>query len=309
MSAIAAPSVAATRILVERRFPLSLSRSIGTIRELYETAKAGHWDPNRQLSWSEFDASAYPLAVREAARRIWSRRAWLEYTGLSETPALLIRFCLEAGRESDPKLFLSVRNTEEAWHVECFHRLTELLGGYLDRPEEKAWEQVFDQGLYRLALDADQPLDEYVAVHCAFEDGLELALYEAYFDNAKDTLVSQMLQKVVADKRRHASFGWLYLESRVAQLDSRAGEAIVTRIGAWTRDVALAGYHVPSLSRVIDSSTLDESARLVAEAGLGAVDSDSECRVFVEFYARARERLAGYGLQLPSFDHPRLGSF
>ena len=52
-------------------------------------------------------------------------------------PALLIRFCLEPGREADPKYFLTVRNTEEAWHVESFHRVAELCGGYLDRPANR----------------------------------------------------------------------------------------------------------------------------------------------------------------------------
>ena len=54
---------------------------------------------------------------------------WIEATGLTETPALLMRFCMEAGREIDPKFYLTVRNTEEAWHVECFDRVAEAFGG------------------------------------------------------------------------------------------------------------------------------------------------------------------------------------
>ena len=54
--------------------------------------------------------------------------------------------------------------------------MREVCGGYLDRPANPAWEAVFNQTLYRDALDADVPLDAYVAVHCAFVDGLELEL-------------------------------------------------------------------------------------------------------------------------------------
>ncbi len=309
MSTVATSAAVPTRMFQERRFPLSLSRSIPSIRELYETAKAARWDPERDLDWATLAAATFPDPVRDAAREIWSRRAWVEYTGLSETPALLIRFCLEAGRESDPKLFLTVRNTEEAWHVECFHRLAERLGGYVDRPSDPAWEPVFDQALYRRALDADQSLDEYVSVHCAIEDGLEHALYEAYLGNATHPLVRSMLDKVVADKQRHAAFGWMYLDSRLGQLDADARTAIVARIGSWVHEVALQGYHVASLSTQIDTSALQRMDRLAGEAGLGAIDAKAEQQVFVDFFDRARRRLDEAGLKLPGFEHPLLGRF
>ena len=60
--------------------------------------------------------------MREAARLVWSRRAWGTYPGLAENTALLIRFCLESGTAGmDAKLFLSFRPAEEAKHLEaCF---------------------------------------------------------------------------------------------------------------------------------------------------------------------------------------------
>jgi hypothetical protein len=297
-----------TPLLVERRFPLDLARSLGSIRELYETGKTARWDPVRDIPWEAFERTRFDGPATEAARQVWSRRAWIEYTGLAETPALLIRFCLEPGREADPKYFLTVRNTEEAWHVESFHRMAEACGGYIDRPADAAWEAVINQTLYRQALDAGQPLDEYVAVHCAVEDGLELELYEAYLGNARDHVAHALLGRVVADKRRHAEFGWLYLASRALQMGAESREAMGRAIGRWLADVALAGYHVPSLATAIDSSAEQAAATLVAESGLGAVTPAAEEACCAAYLARARQRLAELGIPMPPLAHPRLGA-
>ena len=295
-----------TPILVERRFPLDLDRSIDAIRELYEAGKTARWDPSRDIAWGEFDARAPGAPALEAARKVWSRRAWIEYTGLAETPALLIRFCLEPGRESDPKYFLTVRNTEEAWHVESFHRVAEVCGGYLDRPANAAWEPVINQTLYRAALDADRSLDEYVAVHCAVEDGLELELYEAYLANARDPVIKSLLERVVADKRRHAEFGWLYLASRAAHLDAAARASAGKAIGEWIAHVALAGYHVPSLA-AFDTRDEAAAATFTAEAGLGAITPMAEEAAFAAYLSRARRRLAALGIDVAKVRHARLG--
>jgi hypothetical protein len=297
-----------TPILVERRFPLDLAQSIGSIRELYEAGKTARWDPVRDVAWQAFNRGAYASAVLEAARRVWSRRAWIEYTGLAETPALLIRFCLEPGREADPKYFLTVRNTEEAWHVECFHRMAEACGGYIDRPANPAWEAVINQTLYRQALDADRSLDEYVAVHCAVEDGLELELYEAYLGNARDAVTRGLLERIVADKRRHAEFGWLYLASRAPHLGAAEKSGIAAAVRAWLERVALAGYLVPSLATDIDARDESAAAATVAQAGLGAVTAADEEMRFVSYVARARRRLAELGIDVPALAHARLGA-
>ena len=101
----AAPTLPPLRLLVERRFPLELNVTLPQIRELYDSGKAGRWNPQRDIDWSTLAADAYDAPMREAARRTWSRRLWMEVTGLTETPALLVRFCMETGRESDPKFF------------------------------------------------------------------------------------------------------------------------------------------------------------------------------------------------------------
>ena len=144
---------AATTMKIERRFPLDLHKADDDIRGLYEAAKDARWNPDVDLPWDRNGLAGLAPEALAAARRIWSRRAWVEFTGMTETPALLIRFCLELNRESDPKYFLTVRNTEEAWHVETYHRYAEACGGYIDAPANPAWEPVFNRTLYRAVLE------------------------------------------------------------------------------------------------------------------------------------------------------------
>lgn len=303
----ASPGTGTTAILVEQRFPLGLSTTIDSIRSLYEQAKVGRWDPYRDVAWDDLRASAFDEATRAAARRVWSRRAWTEYTGLAETPALLVRFCLELGREADPKYFLTVRNTEEAWHIECFHQIAENLGGYLDRPGDPAWEAVFNQHRYRLALDGRQPLDPYVAVHCAMEDGLEFDLSRLHRQHSAHPVVAAVMEKITQAKHRHASFGWLYLENRAAHMDAAGRAAVAEHIGRWIGEVLWKGYHVPTLATDIDTTQDAADRRLLAQAGLGAAEAAEEEAVLLDWLAHSRQRLGEFDIELPLIRHDRLG--
>jgi len=296
------------RIPVEVRFPLDLAVSIAPVHQLYEEGKLDTWSPEIDIPWDAFDRAAFSDDELGAARHVWSRRAWLEYTGIAETPALLLRFCLERGREADPKYFLTVRNTEEAELVESYHRYAELLGGYYVRPAESGWETLINRAYYRDALNAEVPLDAYVAVHCAVEDGLELELFRIYLTNADEPVARAVLEKSVQDKIRHAEFGWQYLEKRSGDFVASDQSAIVEAVAAWLRDVAFAGYHVPSLSSDVDSSTEQRAQAVAADAGLGAAAPSQEEEIFRSYLNDARARLLTLGLSLPALPHPRLGN-
>lgn len=264
------------RIGQERRFPIALSRSIDSIRKLYDDAKQARWNPLTDVEWAELDPLEYDEATRDAARLVWSRRAWLEYPRLSDTPALLIRFCLEPGRESDPKYFLTVKNTEEAWQIETYHRMAMMLGGYVDRPPSKADERVFDQYRHISALRSGESLDGYFAAHCVLEAELELRLCTAYLEHAQNSVARQVLEKIVASKRRHAAFGWAYLDVRAPQWDDDARSDIAARVDAYICNVALRGLHCASLA---GQTALAAATDLAAAHGLGAVASEEEVAI------------------------------
>jgi hypothetical protein len=290
-------------IPVERRFPLHLEPSIKTIRELYDQAKQAHWDPERDIPWAAFDPARYSPETLAAARLSWSRRAWTEYGGLPETPALIIRFCLEHERESDPKYFLTVRNTEEAWHLECCYRFAELCGGFIGTPANPAYAALFNQGLHREVLDASRSLDAYVAAHIGVQDGLDLELCRLHRDNATDPVTRAILERLVADKTRHAAFGWFYLATRAAGWSDADRHTIAQEVEHIVTDVELAGFRCAWLAG-------DAAADIVAadclahNAGLGAATPDEELPVLQRFLSEAADQFSGLGLRLPPLTLP-----
>ncbi|HEU0218655.1 MAG TPA: hypothetical protein VFQ90_18510 [Stellaceae bacterium] len=283
-------------IPTEQRFPLHLEPAIRTIRDLYDEAKQSRWDPERDIPWREFDPSRYSPETLAAARLSWSRKAWTEYGGLPETPALIIRFCLEHERESDPKYFLTVRNTEEAWHLECCHRFAELCGGFVEEPANASYRALFEQGLHRQALDAARSLDAYVAAQIGIGAGLDLELCRLYRDNARDPVARAILDRLARDKARHAAFGWFYLESRAAQWSDTDRAAIAVEVEHWVRNVELKGFRCVWLADA--AGDIAEADRLTRAAGLGAATRDEEEPVLRRFLANTVTQFAGLGVSL-----------
>jgi hypothetical protein len=290
-------------IPVERRFPLHLEPSIATIRELYDRAKQSRWDPERDISWAAFDPSRYSAEILAAARLSWSRKAWTEYGGLPETPALIIRFCLEQERESDPKYFLTVRNTEEAWHLECCHRFAELCGGFIGTPASPAYAALFNQGLHREVLDASRSLDAYVAAHVGMQDGLDLELCRLHRDNATDPIARAILDRLVADKTRHAAFGWSYLATRAPGWSDADRQTIAEEVDHIVSDVELAGFRCAWLAGAA-ASDIVVADRLTRDAGLGAAAPNEEEQVLRRFLSEVRIQFTGLGVSLSNWSMP-----
>jgi len=295
-------------LLVERRFPLEMNVTLPEIRELYDSGKAGRWNPHRDIDWNALSADGYDETTRQAARRTWSRLLWIEATGLTETPALIVRFCMESGREIDPKFFLTVRNTEEAWHIECFDRLAQAFGGRIARPADRAYENVFNRGLYRRVLDSNQSLDSYVAVHAAFEDGLELELCRTWRSNATNPAVAAVLDRVIGDKERHAAFGWLYLASRAPHWTDKERQLIASELAVHIQGTELRGYHCPWLAPE-HAAVEAEADAITAAAGLGAASRGAEEDTLADYVGNARTRLAEFGVSLQTFETNRMRTF
>ena len=300
------PAAAPTPLYVEERFPLDLNCTIAPIRALYEAAKLARWDPYRDIAWEGFSPSRFEARVLDAARRVWSRRAWIEYTGLAETPALLVRFCLERGREADPKFFLAVKNTEEAWHIECLHRFAGLLGGYVDRPHDVAGETLFNASRHREALSAETCLDAFVAAHCAFEHGLDAALYEVACADATELLARDILGRIAAGKHRHAAFGWAYLEERALGWDDATREAVANAVTRTAADQELQGYRCPALGGSGQGAEAADE-ELTAKAGLGGIAPPDAQACLVGVVTEGRRRLATLGVELATLSHEETG--
>ena len=293
---------------VERRFPLQFAPEVPVLRELYSQAKAFHWNPETDIAWDRLDPSRHAKVTLEAARRTWSRRAWSVYPGLTESTALLIRFCLESGSLGmDAKLFLSFRPAEEAKHLEVCHMLAERLGGYEPDPGEAGLARASNHPFGQAALDADVPVEAYIAALGALDDQLDLNLYLSHLRGAKDEIVRTSLRLIAGDRARHVAFAWAFLGSRVHALDAGGRTALIDTVRDFLGGVVLTGYRntwlLPEESREPWLAAEQETAR----HGLGASTLEQERGVLRATVAQVRERFASWQLALPRVDHPDLG--
>ena len=296
------------KCFVERRFPLEFAPEVPAIRELYSQAKGFRWNPETDIAWDRLDPGRYRKETLEAARLTWSRRAWGVYPGLTESTALLIRFCLESGTVGmDTKLFLSFRPAEEAKHLEVCHLLAKRLGGYQSDPGEPGFARVTNHPFAQAALDADLPVEAFVAALGALDDQLDLNLYLSHLHHATNEVVRAALRLIAGDRQRHVAFAWTFLGSRVPALDARGRVAVVDAVHDLLAGVILAGYRntwlLPVESREPWLAAEEETAR----QGLGASTASQERSVLRATVAQVRERFAAWTLELPRVAHPELG--
>jgi len=294
---------------VERRFPLEFAPEVPALRELYSQSKGLHWNPETDIAWDRLDPSRYDAATREAASRTWSRRAWSVYPGLTESTALLIRFCLESGSLGmDAKLFLSFRPAEEAKHLEVCHMLAERFGGYRTDPGEPGLARISNHPFAQAALDGDVPVEAYIAALGALDDQLDLNLYMSHLRQARDEVVRAALRLIAGDRARHVAFAWTFLGSRLPALDAHGRAAVIAAVRDMLAEVLLAGYRntwlLPEKSREPWLTAEAQTAR----QGLGASTPTQERAVLRATVAQVRERLAVWTLDLPRVEHPELGT-
>ena len=288
-----------TRLLAEYRFPLHLEPSVEPVWALYNEGKRARWEPSRSLDWAAFEVSRYSNQVLEAAQLVWSHQVWRLFGRLTESPALLVRFCLERDRESDPKYFLSMRCTEDAKHVDAAERVARVCGGFNATPDDPLYAQAFTQSLFRDALDADQSLDAYVAAHVAWADSIDAALLRANYDAARDPLVRTLLGHMLGDRARQASFGWLYLRGRASAWNDDDRVRIGARFDWVNRHLLASGVLTPWLAANAGSRLVTNANAITCAAGLGGLDVNRARGAINVATSELRERFASIGLTLP----------
>jgi hypothetical protein len=293
----------------ERRFPLRFEPEVPALRELYSQAKGFRWNPETDIAWSRLDPSGYTRGACEAARLVWSRRAWGVYPGLGENTALLVRFCLESGTMGmDAKLFLSFRPAEEAKHLEACFMLAERLGGYVPDPGDAIFKRISNHPFAQAALDPDLPVEAFIAALGGLDDQLDLNLFSSHLQHAENEVVRQALRLIAADKQRHVMFAWTFLGSRLPGLAPSPRSAVASAVRDMLERVILAGYRNTWLLPVGSREAWLRAEEETAAHGLGASTVTQERSVLRATVAQVRERLAVWGVELPRVTHPELGA-
>jgi hypothetical protein len=297
------------REFVERRFPLRFEPELPVVRELYEQAKRSRWNPVTDVAWDRFDPARYEPQTLEAARLVWSRRAWSTYPGLSESTALLIRLCLESGaRRMDAKLFLSLRPAEEAKHLEACYLFAERLGGYLPDPADDVVRRTTNHPLAQMALDRSVSIAAYLAALGGLDDQLDLNLFLSHLQSTRDEVARQILRQIAMDKGRHVIFAWTVLAAEIPALDADGRAAVVEAVREMLEDVVLSGYRNTWLVPGDRAAELSRAEALTAERGLGASTASEETRVLRSTVAQLRAHLAALGVAVPTVSAASLGT-
>lgn len=296
------------RRFVERRFPLRFEPESPAIRELYSQSKGFRWNPVEDIAWTRLDPTALVAPVREAARLVWSRRAWGIYPGLGESTALLLRLCLESGSAAmDAKLFLSFRPAEEAKHLEACYLFADRLGGYESTPADEASARASNHPFAQMALDPDVLPEAFVAALGCLDDQLDLNLWLSHLQQSRHEVARQVLRLIAGDRQRHVVFAWTLLADRLPRLAAAQRPVVAAAVRDMLERVILSGYRNTWLLPAGARERLLAAEALTAQHGLGASTVAQEQAVVRATVAQVRERLATWDITLAPVTHPELG--
>jgi len=295
--------------VLEQRYPLPLSSAMPDVWELWRRAKTLEWDPQTDIPWEELHPECYRAEQLLAAQMYWSRRTWGEYGAISESPALLLRFCLER-QLPDLQFFFTMRTMEEGRHAEASWLMAERLGRYFPQPQNPPTAgAVGTHGVRRMAFDPETSLEGiFASLVCAAEEIL-IDVFKATVHKATNPAVRRLMELLLRDEVRHIAFGWQCLDAWAPSFTPETVRNIEAAVITMIENVEFRGYRNLWLAIEGGSATPAEidADRISCEAGLGGNTPEDEMRVFPDFLKKIRKRMAPWGVSIPMFDHPRLG--
>lgn len=293
----------------EQRYPLPLRPAMPDVWALWQRAKTLEWDPQTDIPWEDLHPERYSAEQLLAAQMYWSRRTWGEYGAISESPALLLRFCLER-RLPDLQFFFTMRTMEEGRHAEASWLMADRLGRYFPQPQNPPTAgAVGTHGVRRMAFDPETSLEGiFASLVCAAEEIL-IDVFKATVHKATNPAVRRLMELILRDEVRHIAFGWQCLDAWAPSFTPETVRNIESAVVTMIKDVEFRGYRNLWLAIEGGSATPAEidADRISCEAGLGGNTPEDEMAVFPEFLKKIRKRMAPWGVNIPMFDHPRMG--
>lgn len=270
-------------IPTERRYPLDLSVRLPELRSAYYESNAAIWDVEKDFAAQDHGIDHLEADACTAAAVVWSRRAWLEFAGIAESEAALVRSCIELEREADIKFVLATRATEHAVAADASHRLAERFGGYTASPSTPELSQLFTSESIRRALDERVSFDAFFIAHFVVLAAVEQALLVAAAESCTDPMCASTLARILVSVERQQSAGVLYARVRLPNLTDAETQAVTQNVAAVVdidirSGVRCSAFLDPDLA---GAAALIEAESRAAAAGLGAA-SPADQRAAVE---------------------------
>ena len=290
----------------DRTFPLVLTPTVPAIRTLARQSRRAAWDPETAIPWDQVDPSRYTQQQLVAGQMYWSRRGWSEYGAISESPALQLRYALEQ-REPDLSLYWAARTQEEVRHAEVCSRFARELGCYFDSPSAKELaSQAASLSTRDRVLDAGYSLESILAGLVCVAETIVYDVFIHLVRATTDPVAKQILRLILRDEIRHCEFGWQYLAHRVPSMSVTEVDDCRDAMISMVRDVELAGYRSAWVAESPKPGEVELDA-IVFGAGLGGSTAEWEAPILVKSIKDIRHRAASIGIELPMFEHFRLG--
>jgi len=287
--------------ITEQRFPLNLNEDIPEVSRVWTAAKGSTWDPQKDIDWSKLDLSKYTPEQLYAGRLFWSRRAWSEYTGLAESPVVLLRFAFDGNREPSIKFALASKFMDEAKHIEASWLLAEKLGGYISEPPAGAPKKRMIAGLRSRGMDPNLTPEAVLGCwHCVSEF-FAVEIFRVRFHFTTDPVVKEVLGKILFDEARHIAMGWNYLAYRLPKASEEVRLNVRGAMMDVIENIELGGFHSSSTIQGEEPDLFAVSDLICASAGLGAATPEIEHKAFVNTLSTIREKAAAVGIDLPAY--------
>ena len=289
--------------LGEKRFPLKTRHEIPSTAELWRKSKQMAWDPETDIPYGTFDRSKFSQEQLDAARLGWSRRALTEYTGIIESPAMLIRLSLDGQIPIETKFVLAAKVVEEARHCEASYLLAEAMGGYIvEPPPGDAIVKMVVAGFRdRLAFNPDVSPEAGLAAWHIISEGIAVDIFVARYRACREPVTKEVLRLILQDEVRHVAVGWDYLEHRIPQMSKPEIELVQDAVLEIMENVEMKGFHSMCLLPDDLESELKEAEAIAAEAGLGFCSAEEEHEVFVRSIQSLRKRFGKMGIEVPLY--------
>ncbi|HYC48534.1 MAG TPA: hypothetical protein VED01_23925 [Burkholderiales bacterium] len=289
--------------LTEKRFPLKTRHEVPAISELWRKSKQMAWDPVTDIPYAKFDRAKYSQEQLDAARLGWSRRAWTEYTGIIESPAMLIRMSLDGQAPIEAKFVLAAKVIEEARHCEASFLLAEAMGGYVSEPppHDAIIKMVVAGFRDRLAFNPEVSTEAAMAGWHIISEGIAVDIFAARYKACTEPVTREVLRLILQDEVRHVAVGWELLEHRIPQMNKDEVAGVEAAVLDIIENVEMKGFHSMCLLPDDLESDLKEAEAIAASAGLGFCSAEQEHQVFIKSIQDLRKRFAKLGITVPLY--------
>jgi hypothetical protein len=252
------------------------------------TALGGTWKKLRSARASRARAALYELppgAVpkNDAARRFWSERTWSEFAAVPAVSQVVLALVREGAPLDTLGAYTAIAD-DEVRHALLSRELAQKLGGYVDEiPEGLAYAP---RGL---ATPSDVPAHVWAMANGCFSETVSLALIRARHAATKHPVVRAVLAETLKDEAMHVRVAWELAEGLLPTLDSDT-RTDLRGYGADLAEMLRRTFGTQGLAPALSRNEKRLRDR-TAEAGLGALDADSENEVVEEALADIDERL------------------